>query len=125
MTRLLHVSGDNQLATRVLKLYVQVVRKARETGSLNAQGEDTSHGAVDVETDIVWVEALVQGARMLCRISGGVEEARDAETLIKLARVCSGDNLPVKLAASVDIADGVCKTILANRGRPRDYSKLS
>ncbi|KAI5117629.1 hypothetical protein M0805_001272 [Coniferiporia weirii] len=114
MARLLHVAGDHNLAMRVLRLYVQVVRKARETGTMNAQGEDT-HGAGAAERDSLWVATLVQGARMLCRVPGGVREVREAEGLITLARERIGSLNDDKLIASVNLADGICKSVLATR----------
>lgn len=114
MARLLHVSGDHELAKRVTRLYVQIVRKARETGTINAQGEDT-HDASTTELDELWVRTLVQGARMLCRIPGGVKEAREATELVGYARDRVA-NLSDELIASVDLADGICKSILAIRG---------
>ncbi|EJD00430.1 uncharacterized protein FOMMEDRAFT_91112 [Fomitiporia mediterranea MF3/22] len=113
MARLLHVSGDHELAKRVTRLYVQVVRKARETGTVNAEGEDT-HDASATELDVLWIQTLVQGARMLCRIPGGVKEARDAAELIGYARDRVA-NLGDELVASVDLADGICKSVLAIR----------
>lgn len=116
MTRLLHVSGDHALAKRVVRLYVQVVKKARETGTMNVEGEDT-HDTSAIEPDVLWVATLVQSARMLCRIPGGVREAREADELIGYARERSA-NLNEELLAQVELADGICKSVLAIRGRP-------
>ncbi|KAF8530061.1 hypothetical protein BU17DRAFT_72839 [Hysterangium stoloniferum] len=69
LARTLYVSGDTELARRTLRLYVQVVSKAREAGTCD-------------ESDRIWVETLVQGARMLCRVPGGVAEAQEAGDLI-------------------------------------------
>ncbi|KAL5522105.1 hypothetical protein ACEPAF_1962 [Sanghuangporus sanghuang] len=113
MFRLLHVSGDNELAKRVLRLYVQIVRKARETGTMNDQGEDT-HDTSTTELDVRWVQTLTQGARMLCRIPGGVKEAREAAELVAYARDRVA-NLSDELVASVDLADGICIAVLAIR----------
>ena len=114
MFRLLHVSGDDELAKRVIRLYVQVVRKARETGTMNEQGEET-HDTSATELDALWVQTLVQGARMICRIPGGVKEAWEAAELIAYARDRVA-NLSDDLVASVDLADGICKSVLALRG---------
>lgn len=114
MFRLLHISGDDELAKRVIRLYVQVVRKARETGTMNEQGEDT-HDTSTIELDALWVQTLVQGARMICRIPGGVKEAREAVELTAYARD-RVSNLSDELVASVDLADGICKSVLALRG---------
>ena len=119
MTRLLHVSGDNDLAKRVLRLYVQVVKKARETGTMNEDGEDT-HDPDVIESDLLWVQTLIQGARMLCRIPGGVEDAKEAIVLVDLARervVSLGD----EVNANLDLADGICKSTLANRGKNETF----
>ncbi|THH06231.1 hypothetical protein EW145_g4227 [Phellinidium pouzarii] len=113
MARLLHVTGDNTLAVRVVRLYVQIVRKSRETGTMNAQGEDT-HGAGATERDALWVATFLQGARMLCRMQGGVREIREAEEFIGLARERIG-SVSDELIASVDLADGICKSMLAIR----------
>ncbi|KIJ47909.1 hypothetical protein M422DRAFT_45616 [Sphaerobolus stellatus SS14] len=99
--RILYVSGDIELARRTLKLYVQVVSKARETGSVD-------------ESDRIWVETLVQGARMLCRIPGGIEEAREAGKLLKRAeeKVNERDNVA---AANVKRAKGIWHACMALR----------
>lgn len=115
MVRLLYVSGDNDLAKRVLRLYVQVVRKARETGTMNEEGEDTHDSSV-IESDFLWIQALVQGARMLCRLPGGIEEAKEAISLIESAQERMA-NLGDEVIASVDLAGGICKLVLASRGR--------
>ena len=52
------MSGDNDLAKRVLRLYVQVVKKARETGTMNEDGEDT-HDPDVIESDLLWVQTLI------------------------------------------------------------------
>lgn len=114
MTRLLHVSGDHELAKRTLRLYSQVVKKARETGSTSAE-EEASGASTRAETDVNWVETLVQGARMLCRISGGMQEVREAADFALLARERLAA-LDAEHKASVDLADGICKLMQAIRG---------
>lgn len=102
LTRTLYASGDTGLARRTLKLYVQVVSKARETG-------------ISEEQDRVWVETLVQGARMLCRMSGGIEEAQEAGELIRRAgeRLDEQDQVA---AASLKRAEGIWHVCMALRG---------
>lgn len=107
MTRLFHVAGEHELAKRTLRLYVQVVSKAREAGSAGDEGT--------VDSDRLWVETLVQGARMLCRLPGGPAEAREAGTLVEQARTRLNAT-DLELIATVDLADGICKAVLALRG---------
>lgn len=123
MTRLLHVSGDHELAKRTLRLYAQIVKKARETGSTNTD-EEASEASTRAETDAYWVETLVQGARMLCRIPGGLEEVREAADFVFLARERLA-LLDDEHGASVDLADGICKLMLAIRGMrlPRNFEQ--
>lgn len=104
----MYASGDPELARRTLKLYVQVVNKERET-------------RVGGEPDRVWIETLVQGARMLCRIpNGGVPEAREAGELIELAEKRldehghNGGHEDLK--AAVLRAKGIWHTCMAMRG---------
>ena len=114
MTRLLHVSGDDDLAKRTLKLYVQIVSKARETANGDKDRPSIAE-PVSLDSDEKWVETLVHGARMLCRIPGGVTEAREAAALVEQARQRVG-GLGEEYEAKVDLADGVCKSVLAMRG---------
>lgn len=105
MTKLLYVSGDFNLAKRTFKLYVQVVSKAYKVNA-------------DADTDKHWVETLVYGIRMLCRHASslhgldGVEEAKEAEALVERAyqRLDREDK---KLLASVELAEGICQSVLA------------
>ncbi|KAH9929196.1 uncharacterized protein B0H18DRAFT_998043 [Fomitopsis serialis] len=115
MSRLLYVSGDAELAKRTLRLYVQVVGKARET-----QGEaGTVRGDVDSDTDRNWVQACVQGARMLCRLAlaetdgrAARREAKEAGTLIDRAkeRLDANDK---ELMGSVQLAEGIWLSVMA------------
>ena len=52
MTRLLFAAGDPELAKRTLRLYVQVVSKAREA----TMSETQESLAEEVDTDRHWVE---------------------------------------------------------------------
>ncbi|EPQ53258.1 hypothetical protein GLOTRDRAFT_140119 [Gloeophyllum trabeum ATCC 11539] len=125
MSRLLYVSGDPELAKRSLRLYVQVVGKARETAEADARaGNENSASvlgaALDADTDRHWVETLVQGARMLCRLAGakpggeGIEEAKEAGVMVEKARTRL-DAEDKELAASVDLAEGIWSMMMANK----------
>ncbi|THH16080.1 hypothetical protein EW146_g4495 [Bondarzewia mesenterica] len=110
MTRVSGVAGDTSLAKRTLRLYTQVVSKALETG------EDSN-----ADTDVNWVETLVWGARMLCRValqkdSGkdeeGIEDAKEAGELIAKAKArLDEENLELK--ASVKLAEGIWHSTMA------------
>ncbi|KDQ52478.1 hypothetical protein JAAARDRAFT_40076 [Jaapia argillacea MUCL 33604] len=123
MTRLLFASGDTDLAKRTLRLYVQVVSKARETGASESEESRESSGggkgiAVDADTDLHWVETLVHGARMLCRLASakegrdGLDEVREAGSLIEKARSRLDKDDKV-LVASVDLAEGIWHSMIA------------
>lgn len=73
------------------------------------------------EPDRTWVETLVQGARMLCRIpNGGVEEAREAGKLIELAEKRLNEpghgGVNEDLKAAVLRTKGIWHTCMAIRG---------
>ncbi|TFY57861.1 hypothetical protein EVJ58_g6765 [Rhodofomes roseus] len=118
MSRLLYVSGDAELAKRTLRLYVQVVGKARETQM--AQGETgTIVGDVDCDTDRNWVQTCVQGARMLCRLAlaeadgqAARKEAKEAGTLIEWAKERLNAN-DKELVGSVQLAEGIWQSVMA------------
>ncbi|KAG1743800.1 hypothetical protein EDB19DRAFT_1697006 [Suillus lakei] len=105
MTRLLSISGDAELAKRTLRLYVQVVSKAREAGVDN-----------DFDTDRHWVETLINGARMLCRLAisrqDGIDDAKEAEDMIEKAKTRLDDD-DKEMVARVALAEGVWYTTLA------------
>ncbi|KAG1824098.1 hypothetical protein EV424DRAFT_1396074 [Suillus variegatus] len=105
MTRLLSISGDAELAKRTLRLYVQVVSKAREAGVDN-----------DFDTDRHWVETLIDGARMLCRLSisrqDGIDDAKEAGDMIEKAKTRL-DEYDKEMVARVALAEGICYTTLA------------
>ncbi|KAH7914927.1 hypothetical protein BJ138DRAFT_1133034 [Hygrophoropsis aurantiaca] len=106
MARLLYVSGDHDLAKRTLRLYVQIISKAKEVGM------------DDVDTDRHWVETLVYGSWMLCRLaltrtsSDSVEEVSEAGELLENAktRLDPGDK---ELLGRVALAEGVWNIALA------------
>ncbi|RPD58162.1 hypothetical protein L227DRAFT_594388 [Lentinus tigrinus ALCF2SS1-6] len=118
MSRLFYVAGDPELARRTLRLYVQIVSKAREARMAEGESstEDTA-GAFgagkDIDTDYNWVQTLVQGSRMLSRLAlvetdagkaGGY--AKEAGELLEKAkaRLDRSDNV---LLATVELAEGI------------------
>ncbi|KAG1772464.1 hypothetical protein EV702DRAFT_1134016 [Suillus placidus] len=105
MTRLLSISGDAELAKRTLRLYVQVVSKAREAGVDN-----------DFDTDRHWVETLINGARMLCRLSisrqDAIDDAKEAGDMIEKAKTRLNED-DREMVARVALAEGICYTTLA------------
>ena len=119
MTRLLYVSGDASLARRTLRLYVQVVGKAFQAGSAGANA--------DADTDRNWVETLVFGVRMFCKIASTtlsssvhtrevLQDLREAESLIAKAKGrLDRDNKA--LAGSVELAEGIWNTVMALKGK--------
>ena len=80
------------------------------------------------DTDRNWVQALVQGARMLCRIAcsksgtalgstgNGLDEAKEAGVLIEKAKTRLDEN-DAELVASVYIAEGIWHSVMAYKGR--------
>lgn len=107
MSRLLYVSGDTELAKRTLRLYIEVISKTR------AAGVDG-----DSDTDRHWVETLVEGARMFCRLAlsrpglGGVEEAKEAGEFLEKAKMRL-DPSDRELVARVALAEGIWNTATA------------
>lgn len=131
MSRLFYVSGDPSLAKRTLHLYVQIVSKAFEAGSLSL--DVTSK---EGEDDVRWVETLVEGSRMLCRIASvktgldGREEAREAGVLIRKVKesmrqkedagsredgLILGSNK--EMSVRVLLAEGIWNSIMAIKGK--------
>ncbi|TFY69955.1 hypothetical protein EVG20_g2925 [Dentipellis fragilis] len=108
MARICGTAGDFALAKRTLRLYAQMVGKARESGA-------------DCDTDENWVTTLVWGARMLCRLAlaeepskdvQAIEDAREAGEMIDKAktRINSDD---VEQKALVELAEGIWNTVMA------------
>ncbi|KAF9788396.1 hypothetical protein BJ322DRAFT_1182415 [Thelephora terrestris] len=132
MSRLFYVSGDSNLAIRTLRLYVQVVGKAWETAKaeVDQRPEDRSTSSAEIipgaDTDRNWVQTLVQGARMFCRVAcsksgtalgtvgNGLDEAREAGALIEKAKTRLDANNP-ELAASVYLAEGIWHSVMAHK----------
>ena len=119
MTRLLAVSGDPELARRTLRLYVQVVSKAREAGSSDtSRGAETDTG-VEMDSDKQWVQTLVWGSRLLCRSAlvepdygKAVDMAKEAGVVLEKARI-SLDLEDTELVASTQLAEGVWHSVMA------------
>lgn len=105
LSRLLYVTGDREIAMRMLRLYVEVVSKSREAGIDN-----------DCDTDRHWVETLVEGSRMLCRLAisrpgwDGIEEVKEAGELLEKAKIRL-DRDDKELVARVALAEGVWHTV--------------
>ena len=121
MARLLYVSGDAELARRTLRLYVQVVSKARETRLAQAD-PSTVLDDVDIDTDRNWVQTCIQGARMLCRLAlvetdGRTArlEAKEAGTMIESAKERLSQD-EKDLLGSVQLAEGIWQSVMAQIG---------
>ena len=114
MTRLLHVSGDTELAKRTLRLYVQIVNKSYQAKSAGI--------STDTDSNRNWVETLIQGARMLCRVAGakvgldGAKEVKEAGSLIEKAKLRL-DESNGELLATVDLAEGIWSSLMALKGQ--------
>lgn len=137
MARLFYVSGDFELAKRTLRLYTQVVGKAWQTANAESpQSHDEGNSEIEngdnnVDTDENWVETLVQGSRMLCRLSctksgtvlgstgNGMEEAKEAGQLLQKAKTRL-DVSDAALVASLDLAEGIWNAVMAYKGAPSD-----
>lgn len=122
MFRLLAVSGDPELAKRTLRLYVQVVAKAREAGASQGGTNADVEGPVDTDTDRQWVQTLVLGAKMFCRFTvqeadhgRAVELAKEAGTIIQKAKARLEEE-DKELVASVQLAEGIWHSVMAFTG---------
>lgn len=113
MTRLLFLSGDVSLGKRTLKLYTQAVGKAWQTHAPQV-GEET-------DTTENWVELLVFGVRMLCKMAvstpgtEGMKDAWDAGELVQKARARLNKD-DKRLVAHVDMTEGLWNTVMALKG---------
>ncbi|KAF6752725.1 hypothetical protein DFP72DRAFT_1133180 [Ephemerocybe angulata] len=150
MIRLLYLSGDANLAKRSLRLYVQVVSKAwiaskQGAGeSVDPEENDSATNAEhegyleDTDTDVHWVETLVFGARMLCKVASAsssftagphdLEDVKEAKSLMGKAKermkfVETSDPETEmfcrRLKAEVALAEGIADSILALKGQDR------
>lgn len=129
MSRLFYVAGDPELAKRTLRLYAQIVSKAREASVAEAENATAdSAGAFgagkDIDDDYHWVQTLVQGARMLSRLAlaendsaKAVEEAKEAGEMIARAKHRL-DITDKALVASVQLAEAVWHVAVAYAGEP-------
>jgi hypothetical protein len=89
-----------------------------------ASSMESERGA---DTDKNWVQTLIQGARMLCRVArsksgtalgttgNGLDEAKEAGVLIEKAKIRL-DKDDAELAASVYLAEGIWHSIMAHKG---------
>ncbi|KAI0660278.1 hypothetical protein C8Q70DRAFT_980001 [Cubamyces menziesii] len=124
MSRLFYVAGDPELAKRTLRLYVQIVSKAREASMAEAEtatAEATgAFGAgKDIDTDAYWVQTLVHGSRMLSRLalaqpdmSKAVDEAKEAGEMLEKAKTRLDIN-DKALLAIVQLAEAVWQIAMA------------
>lgn len=127
MSRLFYVAGDPELAKRTLRLYVQIVSKAREARMAEAgtATEDTvgAFGAgKDIDLDHNWVQTLVQGSRMLSRLAlmetdagKAGEQAKEAGETLEKAKTRLDRNDRV-LLASVELAEAIWHIATAYTG---------
>jgi hypothetical protein len=108
--------GDTALASRFLRLYTQVVGKAREAAGADP-GPGGDHVVQDIDTDALWVQTCVAGARLLARMalaerdeSRRAEYIHEAGRMVQLARtrMPEGDT---DLLASSDLAESVWEHI--------------
>lgn len=123
MFRLLSASGDPDLARRTLRLYIQVVSKAREAGSSQGGTKSEVEGVVEWDTDRQWVQTLVLGSKMLCRLAvhendygKAVELAKEAGTVIQKAK-SRLDEDDKELVASMQLAEGIWYSVMAYAGK--------
>ncbi|KAI0795798.1 hypothetical protein C8Q75DRAFT_802874 [Abortiporus biennis] len=124
MTRILSESGDSELAKRTLRLYVQVVSKAREAATAESNQHDSSglEEDPDFDTDRNWVTALIHGARMLCRsalvlsetnYAKALDDAKEAGVMIERAKHRL-DKEDMELVASVELAEAIWSSVMAH-----------
>lgn len=138
--RLLHAAGDHDLAKRTLKVYTQLVTKSRQASMgevestirrrrtlddldndpavMNDVESQVEDGSAD--SDQQFVDCLIFGARMLCRLPGDVEDALWAEECLKTAKEYVSKNARLSkdhvLKARVSCADGIVQSTIAHRG---------
>lgn len=146
LTRVLHAAGENELALRCFRLYIQLVTKTRQTHleeieatvrkrrtihledtdvdgtnfteeTLDPTEDATSQGS---DNDGQFVEFLVFGCRMVCRLPGTPEDAKWATKQLEMAKDITRKNAKLardkRLEARLACAAGVADTILAHRG---------
>ncbi|KAI0694071.1 hypothetical protein BC835DRAFT_1487974 [Cytidiella melzeri] len=121
MSRLFSASGDHELAQRTLRLYIQVVSKARQAATSGNETTETSSADVtsDFDSDKQWVQTLVQGSRLFCRVAleevdygEAVQLAKEAGEIIEKAKARL-DLRDKELVASVHLAEGIWHSVTA------------
>ncbi|KAI0665604.1 hypothetical protein C8Q78DRAFT_1178413 [Trametes maxima] len=124
MSRLFYVMGDPELAKRTLRLYIQIVSKAREASMAEAESATAeTSGAFgagkDIDTDNNWVQTLVQGSRMLSRQAlvesdhgKAIEGAKEAGEVLEKAKTRLNTEDKV-LVASVQLAEAIWHIAMA------------
>ncbi|OSC98625.1 hypothetical protein PYCCODRAFT_1396824 [Trametes coccinea BRFM310] len=124
MSRLFYVTGDPELAKRTLRLYIQIVGKAREANlaeeeSATAEAAGAFGAGKDVDSDHYWVQTLVQGSRMLSRLAlaetdmgKAVDEAKEAGDVLEKAKTRLDRDDKV-LLASVQLAEAIWNIAMA------------
>ncbi|KAG8834242.1 hypothetical protein FRC17_009318 [Serendipita sp. 399] len=136
LTRLLHAAEQNELAERCLKLYVQLVTKSRQASlgevetairkrrnSTNTSDEpadgETVQASTGVDDDRQFVDCLIFGARMLCRLKGGVQNVKYALHCLVVAKDVLSKNSKLDsdrlFKAKLSCATGVVDSTLAYR----------
>lgn len=141
--RLLHASGEHMLAKRTLKLYVQLVTKARQASmseiettirrrrtldsldndpAVMGEGEPVEEPSGS-DNDRQFVGGLIFGARMLCRLPGDVEDIKWAKECLDIAKGVLAGNArlarDLTLKARLSCADGIVESTLAYRDADR------
>ncbi|TFK94482.1 hypothetical protein K466DRAFT_476349 [Polyporus arcularius HHB13444] len=118
MSRLFYVAGDPELAKRTLRLYVQIVSKAREaTLAESKTATEDSAGLFgagkDIDTDQNWVQTLVQGSRMLSRLAlaetdagKAGDQAKEAGEMVEKAKTRLNQD-DKALLAGVQLAEAI------------------
>lgn len=147
LARVLHAAGENDLALRCFRLYIQLVTNTRQTHleeieatvrkrrTLELEGtgvdrvdftEDTFNPNEDAtsqssDSDQQFVEFLVFGCRMVCRLPGTSEDAKWAVEQLEMAKDITLKNAKLlrdrRLSARLACAAGVADAVLARSGK--------
>ncbi|CCA68642.1 hypothetical protein PIIN_02507 [Serendipita indica DSM 11827] len=139
LVRLIHANGDNELAKRTMALYAQLVTKSRQASMGEVESTirrrrtldnldndtvvmgdvETIEDSIGSDSDRQFVECLIFGARMLCRLPGDVEDIKTASNYLASARdiVSQSTSLGTDnvLRARLSCAEGVAELTLAHR----------